>query len=239
MRLLLLLLLFAGGGAAAQTVRFTDSATIDGVRFPIPMAIHLRAETETELILTLQGDLGAIQRNMPALLSQELEDGCSGRSAIAVTEAVAEGENIRLFGQLQTRRYLCVGGSRGAELLRQTAEVEVLLAGGMVGECLVMRVRTAAVRPDGVTGGVLNVTGLSQTITRRLGESLDKALRDGDNCIDIPEEFQAFDARITGGGFREIGEGGLGAEIHGTLTINTTNFIELMGILEEKGRLGD
>ena len=234
-----LFVLAASAASSAEIVRFKDSATINGTRFTIPMAISLRPLSETDLSLTVHGNLLSIQRNLPALLSQELENDCAGRSAIAVTDARAEGADVRVRGQLQTRRYLCVGETRGGELLRQTANVEVLLGGGMVGECLVMRVKTAMVSPDGVTGGLLNMTGLTETITRRLGEALNDALKDGENCIDIPEEFLAFDTRIIGGGFRDIGEGRLGAEIRGEMTVNTENFIELMKVLEKKGRLGE
>lgn len=239
MRIAVLALACLALPALADPVPFTESVTVEGRRFPIPMTVDMRTLSETELALTVSGDLGILQANLPALLSQVFEDGCEGRSAIAVTDVTASGRDIRILGQLQVRRHLCVGGGRGPELLRQTADVEVVLSGRLIGGCLAMEVRRATLRPDGFTGAILDATGATERITRDLQADLDSALREGDNCIEIPDEFRTFDTQVTGGGFREIGDGRLGAVIHGRMTVSAKNFVRLIELLGREGRLGE
>ena len=125
------------------------------------------------------------------------------------------------------------------ELLRQTADVRVRLRGEVRSGCLQMQVVAAALDPDGLTGAFLDVTGWTERLTRELGASLNEALGEEENCIRIPPEFAVFDARITGGGFREIGEGRIGARLRARLVVDATNFIRLVHLLGREGRLGD
>ena len=237
-RLVLFALLLAGA-AGADPVRFVEETEIEGVRVRIPMAVSMEAETATGLRLKITGDLGAIQDVLPAVLSRHIENECDRRTSIAVTGVTAEETRIRLTGQLQAYRWLCNGGERGAEMLRQTAQVETVLGGRIEDGCLVMRVVSTDVRPDGLTGALMNLTGFTGRLNRELDERLDAALRDDDNCIDMPDEFRAFDAEITGGGFRDIGEGRIGAEIDGRMEISAWNFIRLVHLLGRQGKLGD
>ncbi len=64
-------------------------------------------------------------------------------------------------------------------------------------------------------------------------------LRGDDTCIHIPRDFRAFETRVTGGGFRDLGGGRVGAVLNGTMEINARNFIKLIHVLGEDGRLGD
>lgn len=225
--------------ASADPVRFTETMRIDGVRFPVPMELTLVPRSETALALRLEGDLTAVQKNLPAILSQHIENTCDTRTSIAVTDVVADGSKVRLAGQLQARRWTCRSGERGGELFRQTADVETVLGGRIENGCLVMRVISTDLRPDGLSGALMNLTGFTDRMNARLEAELDEALREDDACIELPEEFQAFDAEITGGGFREIGEGGLGAVITARMSVSAANFVELMHVLGRNGKLGD
>lgn len=241
LRLSLLLALAALAPARAETVAFTESLRIEDTRLPVPMTLTMEATSATDLDLVLRGDLGRVQENLPALLSRVIEDECDSRTAIAVTRVVAEKRRIRLSGQLQARRYLCLGGNSDtrAELLKQTAEVEVILRGGLEGRCLRMNVHRAHIRPDGVTGALMNATGLTERLSRDLQESLDRTLAGDENCFDLPDELQAFDTEITDGWFTDRGDGRLGAVIRGRMTVTAENLIGLVTLLGAKGRLGD
>jgi len=237
-RVLLFAVLLAGS-ATADPVRFVEETEIEGVRVRIPMEVSMTAVSETDLRIKITGDLGRIQDVLPAILSRHIENECDKRTSIAVTDVSAEETRIKLVGQLQAYRWLCTDGERGAEMLRQTARVETVLGGQIEDGCLVMRVVSTDLQPDGLTGALMNLTGFTGRLNGDLETRLDAALRDDDNCIGMPDEFQAFDARITGGGFRDIGGGRIGAEIDGQMDISAQNFIRLVHLLGRQGKLGD
>ncbi len=240
--LLLAMLLLATSAASADPVRFQETVKIEGIRFRVPMQVELDALTETRVRVRVTGDLEKIQLNLPAFLSRHIENTCERRISVAVTDARAEAETIRLSGQLQAVVRICreVNGEPiNEEMLRQTASVETVLGGELVDGCLVMRVIRTTVRPDGLTGALMNATGYTAQLNRDLERKLDEALTEDDNCIDLPAEFRAFDAVITSGGFRDIGEGTIGAFIEGEMEINAANFIRLIELLGAKGKLGD
>ncbi|MDU8943106.1 hypothetical protein [Ovoidimarina sediminis] len=227
--------------ALADPVPFREIVELEGVRFTIPMSVTLVAADETEVVLTFDGDLGQIQDNLPGLLSQVVSETCEERTAVAVTGGRAEGAELVLEGQLQFRRWACPGDDAASriELLRQTADVTVRLRGEIRAGCLQMRVVSAKLRPDGLTGAFLNVTGWTERLTRELGASLNEALGEEENCIRIPPEFAVFDTRVTGGGFREIGEGRIGARLRARMVVDAEKFIRLVHLLGREGRLGD
>ena len=227
--------------AAADPVPFREIVELEGQRFTIPMSVTMVAADETEVVLTFDGDLGQIQDKLPGLLSQVGSETCDERTAVAVTEGRAEGADLLIKGQLQYRRWNCPDGTveSRVELLRQTADVTLRMRGAVREGCLQMQVTALSVDPDGLTGALLNLTGLTERLTRDLGASLNTALGEAENCIRIPDEFAVFDARVTGGGFREIGEGRIGARLRARMTVDAQNFIRLVHLLGREGRLGD
>ncbi len=237
----LIALLALAGPAFADPVPFREIVELEGQRFTIPMSVTLVAADETEVVMTFDGDLGQIQDNMPGLLSQVVSESCEERTAVAVTGGRAEGSDIVIEGQLQFRRWTCPDGTEEsrAELLRQTADVTVRMRGEVRRGCLQMRVTALSVDPDGLTGALLNLTGLTERLTRELGASLNTALGEAENCIRIPDEFAVFDTRVTGGGFRDIGDGRIGARLRARMTVDAQNFIALVHLLGREGRIGD
>lgn len=228
--------------SALDVITFSEDARIDEARLPVPMQLYLDALSETRLAVTLAGDLWNIQRNIPAILSQQLEDNCQRDIAIAVSDARAEGRMIRINGQLQATLYACrdTGERQVREmLLDQTASISALLEGRLAGECLEAQVLETDVRPDGLTGALFDAVGYTPVLARELERQLDDFLSEQENCFELPPELKALDTRITGGGFRDLGDGRIGAEIHGTIDTTAENVIELITLLNEQGQFGN
>lgn len=227
--------------AVAQAISLTETVTVEGTEFPVPMEIRLKPESDTQMTMIVTGDLGALQDNLPALLSRRIEDGCENETAIAVDAAAASGQDLRLTGQIRTIRYLCSGEfvEDRTVVLRQTADIDLTLTGRVEDGCLVIRLKAFTLDPDGLGGAVLDLTGMTERMTRDVETRLERALGRASTCIDIPREFRMFDARVTGGGFRAGENGRLGAVIRADLTVTARNLVRLLRLLERDGKLGN
>lgn len=229
--------------ALADPVEFRDSIKIGDQRFDIPMALSMRAESETDLVFRIIGDLSEVQAALPAMLSRTLRDTCDEQTVLRVDGVRAEGEVVRLEGRLRTRRWRCVDGERSTETLDQSADIETTLISNIEDGCLILSPGETDLRPDGVTGALFNLSGVTAQIEREIQKSLESTLEDEKDCFDLPKELLAFDTELTGGGFRAIappeGEARLGAVIDGRMAISSRNFIGLMHLLGRDGQLGD
>ncbi len=223
---------------AAAPIRFNRTLTVEGARIAVPMQLYLSVESPTVVLVTLAGDLTALQARLPELLSREDTGDCETTTRVQVEEVTARDREVRLTGRAEARRYLCLGDTRLSEVLAQTGTVSVTLGGRVTQGCLRLRATEAEIVPDGATGALLDATGVTDRLTRKLRRQIDKSLAKG-ACLDLPEEFRAFDTVLTGGNLREIGSGGLGAVLHGRMTIDAAHFIDLIEVLAAKGKLGD
>lgn len=236
-----LICLCLAGPAMADPVQFRESIRVEGREFPVPMAVNLRALSETRVAMSFHGNLTALQDALPGLLSREVESTCDERTAVRVDDVVAEGPELVLRGRMQYRRWSCNGGDYETRSLQfsQSADVFVRMAGEIMRGCLVMQVSEALIEPDGLAGALLDASGLTERLTRELAGRMNESLAEDAACLEIPEEFQAFDAVVTGGGFRDLGNGRIGAVIHSAMDVNAENFIRLVHLLGREGRLGE
>lgn len=236
-----LMCLIMASPALAEPVQFRESFTVEGQRFTVPMAVNMRALSETKVALSFHGNLTSLQNALPALLSREIESTCDERTAVKVNQVVAQGPELVIRGRMQYRRWDCENGDFESRSLQfsQSADVTVRMTGIIERGCLVMRVSGALIDPDGFMGALLDASGLTERLTRDLAGRMNESLAEDENCLDIPEEFQVFDALITGGGFQDLGDGKIGAVIHSAMDVNAENFIRLVRLLGREGRLGD
>ncbi len=227
-----------GDPAAHDPIRFTRTLTVEGERIDVPMDLYLSVESPTVVLVSLAGDLTALQARLPDLLSRDDDGDCEMTTRVEVDRVTAQGREVRLAGRAEAHRYLCLGDTRLSEVLAQTGTVSVTLGGRVTEGCLRLRATDARIAPDGATGAIMDATGVTRRLTAKLRRQIDKSLAKG-ACLDLPEEFRAFDAVLTGGNLREIGSGGLGAVLHGRMTIDAAHFVDLIEVLAAKGKLGD
>ena len=229
--------------ALADPVEFSDSIKIGDQRFDVPMYLSMRAETETDLVFRIIGDLSDVQDALPAMMSRTIRETCDEQTVLRVDEVRAEGDVVRLEGRLRARRWRCVDGERSTETLDQSADIETTLISNIEDGCLILSPGETDLRPDGVTGALFNLSGVTAQIEREIQKSLESTLEDEKDCFDLPQELLAFDTELTGGGFRAIapleGQARLGAVIDGRMEISSWNFIGLMHLLGRDGQLGD
>lgn len=238
----LTLSLLAGAVAAAPTgpLRFTHEIEFESVTLRIPGEIYLDAVGQTRVAVKVAGNLRDLQRRLPQLFSDVLEDSCERRIAYQLDTAIAKEDGIEATGRVQVMRFLCNSTQdRRVRLINQTIRIEARIGGGIVENCIQGRLERLQLDLSGLVGGVLNLTGLTERVSRRILADINGVLNDDKNCLDLPEALKAVDTVLTSGGFRDFGDGELGFVIKGRVEVTAQHMIDLIEVLARDGALRD
>ncbi|MEM1152303.1 MAG: hypothetical protein AAGI03_17450 [Pseudomonadota bacterium] len=228
------------GQADPKPLVFTESLELEGLRIAVPMELYLSADSETHLAVKVAGNLANLQRRLPELLSDVVQDDCEMRVAFQVDEAKAEGDAIRANGRVQVRLYLCNQAqekSSRTRLISHITAVDVLLRGGIKNNCLDAELSELALDPTGLVGAVLNISGLTQRIQTTVRDEVNAILNEEENCLELPDAMQLLDTTIVSGGFRDFGSGTLGFVVKGRVDLRANNVIALLGLVYDEGLL--
>lgn len=225
---------------ADMPLTWTETLETSVGRLSIPMEMFLKPRSETQLDITLAAGLGSLQRRLPAMLTEVLVDECDERIAVEFSSAKPEGDFVRLTGRGQAILYSC-NKQRDLDsrikLVSAIADLEILISGFVRKGCINAKLEDVIIRPQGVVGDILNITGLTASITDDVREELATALNDEDSCIDLPEPLLAIETKLVSGGFRDFGNGKMGAVVKATANTSAKNIVELYVWLETEGLL--
>jgi hypothetical protein len=244
LRLIPLLLAIAVAPAMAdEPVRFTISEVLDveGQRMPVTVQVRLDAVSESRIAVRADADLGGVQAVLPGLLRDVLDPDCGTRIAYQLDGLRAEGDHVRGAGTVQVTLYACNGYddiSKRVKLLSNTSTIDALIGGGIENGCVTGQLRELTIKPSGIIGGVLNITGLTTQISEGVRTDINALLTEGDNCLDLPRALRIMNTRITRGGFRDDRRWvGLGFFIEGSVDVTAPNLLALLRHLDEEGLL--
>lgn len=235
-------LLASSATGGDEPVRFTHVIEFEGHRMPVPMELYATAESETRMDVKVAGNLRAVQRHLPSLLSEVVEDTCERRIGLQVDEAHAEGDSIRARGRVQLQLFSCSDPedfhTRRRRLSNITA-VDLLLHGRIVDECLEVYLQELHLEPSGFVGGVLNFTGLNRRLAERVRRDLNDMLNEEENCLDMPDALKLLNTRLVSGGLRDFGGGEMGFVLKGRVDVTAPKMVALLDYLNAEGRIGD
>lgn len=218
----------------------SDRFEMDGQSVPFRVDVRLSAVSDDRISVTLLGDLGSLQALLPKVLGDTLDPTCGQRLVYQLDDIAAEGDMIRARGAVQLTLYACNGYEDlkyRFQLLQNTTAVEALIGGAIENGCVAGILEQLSITPSGIIGGIMNVTGLSKSISTGLQEEINSALNDQQNCLDMPKALRIMNTRISSGGFREIGDGGLGFYIFGSVDVTAPKVLALLDHLADEGLL--
>lgn len=229
----------AAVGADPPPLRLAHVQDVNGIAIRVPMELYLSAATETRLDVKLAGNLRAFQANLPALLSQVVEDSCDRRIGFEVTRGTAEGDRIRLQGRVQAILYRCRNADRATRrrLLSNITEIDLLLDARLKDDCLFAELVSLDLDPGGLTGFTMNILGLTERIGTRVQQTVNATLADADSCLDMPDALKVLDARLVSGGFRDFGGGEMGFVLKGAITVSARNTLALLDLIDAQALL--
>lgn len=223
---------------AGPPLTFTERVEIQGYRFPVFIEVYLEPASRTKIAVKVAGNIRSIQVNLPGLLSDVVQDRCDQKITLVVDQALAEGDHIRLHGRVQIIRFRCNEAEdfeSRRRVFSNTTEVNALLDGRIVDNCLRARLEELTISPSGLAGGIMNLFNLTERVSDRVRLDLNDTLNARETCLDIPAPLQTLDAHIRSGGFRDFGNGHLGFVIQGSIDLNANGVIAILEQLPEMG----
>ncbi|MDW4498244.1 hypothetical protein R5H30_09660 [Sulfitobacter sp. D35] len=238
--------LLAGDPNAPQgsaAIRIED--TLPGVDPPVGYRVDLglRAESATRIGVDALLDLRELQQALPERAEGALlVDDCASRVELTALETTAAGANLVALARLDARSFACersgdTSWQRGALERNETVDVRAEVSASIEEDCAVFHLVDIARDPPMrvLSGGRQGER--TQAARSLFIDAVDLLLKDHPLCPDPPEWLDLLDPDFANGAPREIGEGGLGLGLDGSIDLDTTAIIALLKLLQARGAL--
>ncbi|SFC62133.1 hypothetical protein [Tropicimonas isoalkanivorans] len=244
-RLLALPLLALASAAGAQQVDLSldDTLTLGETEVAYRLDLGLSAVAPTRVRVDALLDLRDFQERLPELLAGEpVSDGCGNTTVLEEITVTARDSVVGVSGTLNTRFFHCgrtsdTGFERGelkSELdLGFTGEVTTRIAD----DCIVFNIVEMDLRPlKHITEGTEDSENLAAARTL-LREAVNLVLADRPLCFDLPPELAPLAPSYDTVGPREIGDGGLGISVSGSVDVSTRTILSILSVLQREGAI--
>ncbi len=202
----------------------------------------LDAVTETRLGANVFVDLRSIQLRLPDLVSGVLDETCGHEIAINLIETEAKGDLVRARGTVRAKLFSCdpsdpAGEKQGFRWLTQNVDAIATAKADVRGGCIEFSLLDLELDPRGVLGGAANMFGLTDIARSVVLEETEKFLAENLVCPALPGELSALSPNFSAAGVREIGDGGIGVALSGSVDTSAKTIISLLALVDESGML--
>lgn len=219
--------------------RITQTLPVRGSQLPYSASILLTEVSPTRLGLHVLLDLRHLQRNAPAILSTVLDETCQHKYAVAVADATADGSTITVRGQFQAKFFTCDTSDpkvhrRTSLMLGQNLNVVATASAAVKGQCLHFRLNDLQLDLVGLIGDVAEVTGLTEKAQTLIIDKSNEVFASRPVCPKLPPELAALDPAYYSGGTTEIGDGGVGAYLKGSVDVSAATLLGLVDLMIKK-----
>lgn len=224
------------------TLKIPGDLPIGSQILPFVLYVGLSPETDTRLGVNSFVDLRLVQTRLPDLASGVLEETCEREIALSLTEAEAEGNLVRARGTVRARFFFCnrsdpAGEKRGTLWLSQNVDATATAKATVRDQCIEFSLTDVELDPRGFLGGIANLFGLTTVARSVVLEEAGEFLSENPICATLPEELSTLAPSFSDGGAREIGDGGIGAALSGSVDTSAATIVSLLALMEEHGVL--
>jgi hypothetical protein len=209
---------------------------------PFVLYAGLSAETETRLGVNTFVDLRLVQTRLPKLVWGVLEETCEREIAIRLIETEAAGDLVRARGTVRARFFFCnrsdlTGEKRGTLWLSQNVDAIATAKATVRDQCVEFSLTDVELDPRGFLGAIANLLGLTKLVRSAILEEGGKFLSENPVCATLPNEISSLAPSFSDGGAREIGNGGIGAVLSGSVDTSAATIVSLLALMKERGVL--
>ena len=226
----------------AGDVKYRIAETFPAKSWEIPFEAYLglAPETQTRLGGKFFVDLRHLQSAVPDLLTGALEPSCALGLDLRVEGAEADGDIIRAHASTDARVYRCRQRGteeerRGVQFLTQTFDIEATLGASLDGACIVFRLDDLDLDPKGLLGGLATLFGVTERARAAILEKARTTLTENPVCPDLPLALALLNPRFPEASIREIGNGGIGAALSGSVDLSAARIVELLALVDQGG----
>ncbi|MEO9576401.1 MAG: hypothetical protein ABJ263_06295 [Tateyamaria sp.] len=227
-------------------IRFgiTDEINARGKAVPFTLNAGLSSVTPTRLGFRGLLDLRAFQARAPELLSGPIEEGCALNVVANLDEMGATGDLIGLVGTVDVELYRCRGEKtqgvegRGARLISTTIGVAAAARANVSGQCVRFDLADVVLQPTGFLGGLVNLFGLTERVEEVILTKAEAFAQENVICPKMPPELSSLAPTLETGGTREIGDGGIGVALRGSVDTSAATLMELLALTQARGIVG-
>ncbi len=228
--------------STAQVAEFDikDTLVVGTTEIDYGLNVIMTAVSPTRVGIEAVLDFSDLQARLPDLFADEpISDTCGTRTDLSEFVVEAQGEIISLRGKLDTQFFECTKTNenvfvRGKPMDRWIFDFSSSATARFSEKCVTYEIVDATVQPlehlRDIEGFVEDVEALRSILLEVAG----RFLSERPFCPAFPEEFEPLDPVYETGGPREIGEGGLGAFLRGSIDTSTTTIIGILRVLQEE-----
>ncbi len=233
--------LFSASVAQEAEFDIDDTLIVGTTEIEYGLSVVMTAVSPTRVGVEAVLDFSDLQARLPDLLAEEpISDTCGSRTELSEFMIDVQGEVVSLSGKLDTQFYECTKTrenifARGEPTDRWIFGFSASATARFSEKCVTYELVDAVVQPlehlRDIEGFVEDVEALRAILLEVAG----RFLRERPFCPAFPEEFEPLDPVYKAGGPREIGDGGLGAYLKGSIDTSTTTIIGILQVLQEEG----
>lgn len=225
--------------AGEVTFRIAETLPAKGRDVPFELFLGIAPETRTRLVANALVDLRHLQAVLPDLLTGAIEPSCGLGLDLRFVGAEAVGEAVRARASADARVYRCrqrgtEAERRGGRLLSQTIDVDATLSAGLESGCMAFRLVDLDLKPKGVLGGLATLFGVTERARSAILAKARTVLAENPVCPDLPPALELLDPRFATAGLRQIGEGGIGASLSGSVDAGAATLVDLLVLVEAR-----
>ncbi|WP_170517015.1 hypothetical protein [Ruegeria atlantica] len=227
---------------SAQQVDFVVDATLPvrDTELPYTLDLNLAAVAPTRIGVGALLDLREIQKTVPERLTDNaIVDNCGLQVRLDDLSFGAQGDAIDLDGDVTITIFECSrtsernfqrGEQKKAILANMSAEATVELRDNCAYFKLIDLTLTA---PEEQREQLLEDDTLD-SVKELMLAAVDLVLNDTPLCPKLPAELASLDPVYDNGGPKEIGEGGLGVFLEGSVDVSPSTILDILTVLQRQ-----
>ncbi|WP_170350968.1 MULTISPECIES: hypothetical protein [Ruegeria] len=227
---------------SAQQVDFVVDATLPvrDTELPYTLDLNLAAVAPTRIGVGALLDLREIQKTVPERLADNaIVDNCGLQVRLDDLSFGAQGDAIDLDGDVTITIFEC---SRTSERNFQRGEQKKAILANMSTEATVeLRDNCAYFKlidltltaPEEQREQLLDDDTLD-SVKELMLAAVDLVLNDTPLCPKLPAELASLDPVYDNGGPKEIGEGGLGVFLEGSVDVSPSTILDILTVLQRQ-----
>lgn len=228
--------------ALAETVSFDFERKFElqNTEIPYTMSLDLNALSPVRIGLDAVLDLRQAQEMVPTLLTGDvIVDICNTKIELGAVAIKAADDAIGVAGQLKADFFACERDKlspvdRGELLFSQSLAMAASASVTIREQCVHFRFDNLEFKQDGpLELTVEQQEFLTQAKTLMLDAS-DRFLTNFPICPKLPASLASLDPDFQAGGTREIGDGGLGIHLKGSIDVSTGTILDVLQVLQDR-----